>query len=84
MAISEEILKIKPKNTRVKATSREGEYDVILRTSVWDKQYLKNLVRLVLLKTGSIFLIMLVKNKRLIAKNMVALLLLINYLATYF
>lgn len=37
MSIPQEILKLKPKNTRVKATARPNEYDVILRTSVWDK-----------------------------------------------
>ncbi len=37
MAIPQEILKLKPKNTRVKATARPNEYDVISRTSVWDK-----------------------------------------------
>ncbi len=33
MAIPQEILKLKPKNTRVKTTSRPNEYNVILRTS---------------------------------------------------
>lgn len=33
MSIPQEILKLKPKNTRVKATSRPNEYNVIARTS---------------------------------------------------
>lgn len=33
MAIPQEILKLKPKNTRIKATSKPNEYNVIARTS---------------------------------------------------